>query len=69
MQMVQSHPVPDPGLLHMGRQLIANLRKHHPQSSKPSILLGRCIKRHADLKVHIGSEYNAFLYEVLQQRL
>ena len=64
MQVVQGHPVPDPGLLHLRRQRIAHLRKHRPQLAQACALFGAGVEGNADQKVHIGRNYSHILYEV-----
>jgi hypothetical protein len=52
--VVQSHPVPNTGALHLGRQGIAHLRKDRLQSLQTGKLLGRGVERNVDNRVHIG---------------
>jgi hypothetical protein len=66
MQMVQRHPVPDPRLLHLRRQLVARLRKHRAQRAQTGVLLGRSVQWNADQKIHIGCDCTQLLYEVFR---
>jgi hypothetical protein len=50
---VQRDPVPNPGLLHDGRQRIAGLGKNRLQSTEPSGLLGRSVEWDAEKNIHI----------------
>ena len=54
MQVVQSHPVPHPALLDLGRQGIAHLGKGRLQSLQAGKLLGVGVEWNADDGIHIG---------------